>query len=89
MTTHLSLYKQRLAGGILDKVSETVVALEVREGAHHLDLMWAEDDDPQSVRDVREEERACMKRWIMQYTNTQAKLESANPPTLLRSAASA
>ncbi len=46
-------------------------------------------DDPQSVRDVREEERACMRRWIMQYTNPHAELASANPATLLGSAASA
>ena len=69
------------AGGILESVSETVIALEVKEGAHHLDLMWAEDDDPQSVRDVRDKERACMKRWIKQYASTQAEAGSIEGST--------
>ena len=38
--------------------------MEVKEGAHHLDLMWAEEEDTKSVRDVREIERAHIERWI-------------------------
>ena len=73
----------------MDNVSETVIALEVREGAHHLDLMWAEDEDPQSVRDVREEERACISRWIEEYTSTQAEPKAAKSATSFRRTASA
>ncbi len=69
------------AGGILESVSETVIALEVKEGAHHLDLMWAEDEDPRSVRDVRDRERACMKSWIGQYSSTQAGAKNNDSST--------
>lgn len=62
----------------MENVSETVIALEVKEGAHHLDLMWAEDEDPRSVRDVRDRERACMKSWIKQYATTQAEADSTD-----------
>ena len=34
------------AGGILRNLSRTLVAVEVPQGAHHLDLMFAHDDDP-------------------------------------------
>lgn len=79
------------AGGILESVSETVIALEVKEGAHHLDLMWAENEDPQSVRDVRDEERASMKRWIKDFTSTQSEAERTDNTTgaLTRGAPSA
>ena len=59
-------------------ISDTVIALEVREGAHHLDMMWAEVDDPQSVRGVRKAEKGCIKRWIE---------ESATPIPTSRDAA--
>ena len=41
-----------------------MIGLEIKEGAHHLDLMWAEEDDPHSVRDAREIERHHIRRWI-------------------------
>ena len=89
--TYLSFIVQPFAGGILESVSKTVIALEVKEGAHHLDLMWAEDEDQRSVRDVRKEERACMKRWIKEFSGTQAEAEStdSNTAALTRGAPSA
>ena len=73
----------------MESVSETVIALDVKEGAHHLDLMWAEDEDPRSVQDVREEERACMKRWIKEYASAQKGSESTAGNTAVSTAASA
>ena len=72
----------------MESVSETVLALEVKEGAHHLDLMWSEDEDPRSVRDVREEERACMKRWIKEHASAQEGAGSPSGDTAVSRAAS-
>ena len=46
---------ERVTGGILEDVSRTVVALDIAEGAHHLDLMFSQPADPLSVKKV----------WIM------------------------
>ncbi|CAK0782805.1 hypothetical protein CVIRNUC_006000 [Coccomyxa viridis] len=51
-------------GGVREDISRTIIALEIKEGAHHLDLMWAEEDDPHSVRDAREIERQHIRRWL-------------------------
>ena len=50
--------------GVLEDVSETVVALKLKEGAHHLDLMWSTPDDPAEVVEVRRQELAHIQRWI-------------------------
>ncbi len=40
--------------------------LSTSQGAHHLDLMFANKDDPPSVVKVRQRERAWIKTWIQQ-----------------------
>ena len=52
------------AGGILEDLSDTLVAVIIPEGAHHLDLMFSHPDDPPSVTEAREKEVAQMKRWL-------------------------
>ena len=51
-------------GGVLEDVSDTVVAVIIKEGAHHLDLMWSRDDDPQGVAAARRREMAHARRWV-------------------------
>lgn len=41
-----------------------MVALLLKEGAHHLDLMWSTPDDPEEVRVVRQAELALIRQWI-------------------------
>ena len=53
-------------GGVLHNVSETVVALMITNGAHHLDLMFSDPADPPDVRAVREEEMRHVAKWIQQ-----------------------
>jgi lysosomal Pro-X carboxypeptidase len=36
----------------------------IHGGAHHLDLMFSTEDDPESVKDVREKAREAIRRWI-------------------------
>jgi lysosomal Pro-X carboxypeptidase len=55
------------SGGVLESVSETVVALHVEGGAHHLDLRASNPLDPQSVRDVRKKEMEHINMWIQQH----------------------
>ena len=43
-----------------------VVSLLVQQGAHHLDLMFSTEDDPQSVRDVRAVELSYISKWEAQ-----------------------
>ncbi|GAX83175.1 hypothetical protein CEUSTIGMA_g10601.t1 [Chlamydomonas eustigma] len=51
-------------GGVLRDVADTVVALIIPEGAHHLDLMFSNPEDPPSVIEVRRQEREWMRIWI-------------------------
>lgn len=41
-----------------------MVALLLKEGAHHLDLMWSTPDDPEEVCAVRQAELALIRQWI-------------------------
>ena len=52
------------AGGVVTNLSASVIALEVKQGAHHLDLMFENDDDPPSVRAVRSAQLSEVRRWI-------------------------
>lgn len=53
-------------GGVLETISDTLVALIIPNGAHHLDLRASEDSDPPEVTSVREEEIKYMTNWISQ-----------------------
>ena len=52
------------AGGVVTDLGPTVRALTVAKGAHHLDLMFSNALDPDSVRAVREAEVDAMRAWI-------------------------
>ena len=54
-------------GGVLNDLSPTLVSLIIPEGAHHLDLMFSNEDDPPSVIEVRRQEREWMVRWIDEH----------------------
>ncbi|XP_064479463.1 lysosomal Pro-X carboxypeptidase-like [Ornithodoros turicata] len=54
-------------GGILESISETLVALTVEDGAHHYDLRAAHPDDSDSVRAVRAKEKEYIRLWLDQY----------------------
>lgn len=52
------------AGGVNASLSDSVVAVWIPEGAHHLDTMFSNAADPPSVRAARAEEEAHVARWI-------------------------
>ncbi|KAF5843628.1 serine carboxypeptidase S28-domain-containing protein [Dunaliella salina] len=56
------------AFGILsDLISNKVHAVFIKEGAHHLDLMWSNPADPPSVRSARDYEMQHIAAWIEEY----------------------
>jgi hypothetical protein len=42
----------------------SVLSLSIDMGGHHLDLFWSDENDPQSVKDVRSIEREHIRKWI-------------------------
>jgi lysosomal Pro-X carboxypeptidase len=62
-------------GGVLTDVNPTLVALIIPEGAHHLDLMFSNDNDPPSVTEVRRQERDWIKRWINEHDEQLDKMK--------------
>ena len=52
------------SGGVLQDLSPTVKAIQVEQGAHHLDLFFSNPADPPSLRRVRDAEVAAMKSWL-------------------------
>ena len=56
-------------GGFLESVSESVVAILIDEGAHHLDLRSSNPADPPSVIKAREQEKTIIRGWINKYTS--------------------
>lgn len=51
-------------GGVLESLSDTLIAIVIKDGAHHLDLMWSNPLDPQSVLDARQTQKDNMWKWI-------------------------
>ncbi|GMF42991.1 unnamed protein product [Phytophthora fragariaefolia] len=53
--------------GVLQNYSDSVVALSVEGGAHHLDLMFSNELDTASVLAVREAEKEHMHKWAREF----------------------
>ncbi|XP_076436693.1 dipeptidyl peptidase 2-like [Babylonia areolata] len=51
-------------GGVLSSVSDSVVAILVKGGAHHLDLRGSNKLDPPGVIEAREKERFHIRLWV-------------------------
>uniref|UniRef100_A0A2P2HZL6 Lysosomal Pro-X carboxypeptidase n=2 Tax=Hirondellea gigas TaxID=1518452 RepID=A0A2P2HZL6_9CRUS len=55
------------SGGIVEDVNDSVLAVIIPEGAHHLDLRSSERADPQSVIEARTIHKENINKWISQY----------------------
>ncbi|KAJ7990082.1 hypothetical protein DPEC_G00296600 [Dallia pectoralis] len=53
-------------GGVTRNISDSVVAIVIPDGAHHLDLRYNNEYDPQSVLSARAQEVEYFKLWIQQ-----------------------
>lgn len=54
-------------GGVTRSISDSLIAIMIEGGAHHLDLRHKNKDDPQSVIDARNLEKKYMKEWITEW----------------------
>lgn len=54
-------------GGVLKNISESIIAIVAKEGAHHVDLRFSSKEDPQWLKDVRKQEVKIIEEWISQY----------------------
>jgi lysosomal Pro-X carboxypeptidase len=59
-----------MGGGIVESVSDSVIALIIENGAHHLDLRSASDQDPKSVVQARQTHVEHIKKWIDEFHQT-------------------
>jgi len=51
-------------GGFLQSESDTLVAIHIADGAHHLDLRASNPKDPQSVINARKMEIELIRKWL-------------------------
>ena len=54
----------RSTGGVTKSLSDSIVAVIIPEGAHHLDLRASDPNDPPSVVKAREIEKQFIEKWI-------------------------
>ncbi|GCB60342.1 hypothetical protein scyTo_0003918 [Scyliorhinus torazame] len=57
------------SGGVTKSISDTLIAIIIPEGAHHLDLRSRNDKDPISVQKARALEVEYIKKWIQEARN--------------------
>ncbi|KAL5669277.1 hypothetical protein ACJX0J_021498, partial [Zea mays] len=58
---------------VLKNISSSIVALVMEKGAHHLDLRFATDEDPDWVTEQRRQEVEIIEGWIDQYHRDMAQ----------------
>merc|ERR1712217_250406 len=58
------LYDPWSSGGVLKNISDSVLAVVIPEGAHHLDLFFTNPLDPPSVTTARHTEMNEARKWI-------------------------
>ncbi|XP_055972155.1 lysosomal Pro-X carboxypeptidase [Sorex fumeus] len=62
-----------MGGGVTSDITDTLVAIMIPEGAHHLDLRASNHFDPVSVLLARSLEVKYMKQWIQDFYDSQRK----------------
>lgn len=55
------------SGGVLRNFSDSIVAVIIPEGAHHLDLMDDNENDPDSVIQARSFHKNTLTKWINEF----------------------
>ncbi len=66
-------------GGVTKSLSDSLVAIIIPEGAHHIDLRGQDPNDPPSVVKARELEKQFIQKWLV----TKKKKEMKQPIFML------
>eukprot|EP00210_Caulerpa_lentillifera_P002572 g2467.t1 len=64
-------------GGVTYNISESVVAIVIKEGGHHADLMFSNDHDTDSIKAARQLEKEHITKWIQEVRDRNAKLKES------------
>nr|CAD1824712.1 unnamed protein product [Ananas comosus var. bracteatus] len=54
-------------GGVLESLSESLIAIAAHKGAHHVDLRFSTNEDPKWLTEIREKEVQIIKNWLTEY----------------------
>ena len=65
-------------GGVTKTLSDSIVAIIIPEGAHHIDLRGSDPNDPPSVVKARELEKQFIQKWVTAQPKKEMK-----PPIIL------
>lgn len=65
--------------GVLQNLSDSLLAIVIEDAAHHLDLRAANPMDPPSVLTAREFEKRVIRKWIQEYHDDQVKIRELLP----------
>ena len=60
--------------GVLEDVSDSLIAVIIKDGAHHLDLRASNDKDTDSVKAARETHKESIAKWLMDYYSKDGRL---------------
>lgn len=61
------------AGGVTKNITDSLVAVLIEDGAHHLDLRHKNTLDPPSVVQARNTEKFYIAKWIKEYNEKKKK----------------
>lgn len=61
------------AGGVTQNITDSLIAVLIEDGAHHLDLRHKNPLDPPSVVRARNIEKFYMAKWIKEYNEKRKK----------------
>ena len=68
----------RHGGGVLKNLSDSLVAVIIPEGAHHIDLMFSNELDPPSVKQARAFQLDNIRKWIAEVHERNRKQQLDN-----------
>ena len=55
------------SGGVTRNLSSSLIAVILPLGAHHLDLMWPDPNDPPDCVAARDVEKEAIRGWIAEH----------------------